>query len=109
MMTAFFVAAPLIFALLFILVQTRHMPERCPECEFPLSRFQSPFTKTKRQWRHGGFQCTRCACELDLNGVVVGRADASQRLSVLAVASLITVPVVCALVLPLVMFAVMNR
>jgi hypothetical protein len=38
----------------------------CPECGEPLSPFQSPFRKTKRQWIEGGYVCVKCGCESDL-------------------------------------------
>lgn len=40
----------------------------CPDCGKPLSSFQSPLTKTKRQWIEGGFLCEHCGCEADLSG-----------------------------------------
>ena len=49
---------------------------QCPDCGARLSGFQSPFTKTRRQWLEGGYLCRRCGCEVDLSGHKVedGRA-----------------------------------
>jgi hypothetical protein len=44
----------------------------CPDCGAQLSNFQSPFTKTKRQWLEGGYLCRHCGCESDLSGHKVG-------------------------------------
>ena len=46
----------------------------CPDCGTPLRPFQSPFTKTRRQWLKGGYLCTTCGCEMDISGrkVAVG-------------------------------------
>ena len=40
----------------------------CPTCDQPLSILQSPLTKTKRQWREGGYVCKNCGCQVDLAG-----------------------------------------
>ena len=40
----------------------------CPDCGERLSNFQSPLTKTRRQWIEGGYLCRRCGCESDLSG-----------------------------------------
>jgi hypothetical protein len=41
---------------------------RCPECGASLPVIGSPFAKTRRMWRDGGFLCARCGCETDLAG-----------------------------------------
>lgn len=40
----------------------------CPGCGKSFSQFQSPFTKTRRQWLVGGYRCLGCGCETDLTG-----------------------------------------
>ena len=40
----------------------------CPDCGARMPAFQSPFTKTRRQWLEGGYLCRRCGCETDLAG-----------------------------------------
>lgn len=40
----------------------------CPDCNLPLQCFQSPFTKTRRQWLKGGYLCKNCGCESDMAG-----------------------------------------
>lgn len=45
---------------------------KCPDCGATLPNFQSPFTKTKRQWLEGGYLCRNCGCESDLSGHKVG-------------------------------------
>ncbi len=92
---------PIVFVGLMIAIGTRHMPATCPECQNPLSRFQSPYTKTRRQWLYGGYQCSNCSSELDQQGVVVGMADDSKRLSGSFVTAIIVVPMVVALLLRL--------
>lgn len=49
------------FFLLLIVHGARQRP--CPACGAPLSGFQSPLTKTRRQWVEGGYLCRRCGCE----------------------------------------------
>ena len=57
------------FAWLFIFGMGRQ--KLCPDCNKPLPRIQSPFTKTKHQWIEGGFICSNCGCESDINGTKV--------------------------------------
>lgn len=52
------------FFLLLFLLGTRRRP--CPTCGVRLSGFQSPLTKTRRQWVEGGYLCQQCGCESDL-------------------------------------------
>jgi predicted RNA-binding Zn-ribbon protein involved in translation (DUF1610 family) len=40
----------------------------CPDCGRRLPAFQSPFTKTRRQWLEGGFTCPDCGAEADFKG-----------------------------------------
>ena len=40
----------------------------CPACGERLPNFQSPFTKTPRQWFEGGYVCPACGCEADARG-----------------------------------------
>ncbi len=43
----------------------------CPDCKAVLGPFQSPFTRTGRQWAEGGYVCRACGCETDLAGAKV--------------------------------------
>ena len=63
-----------VFFVVLLFFGTRRV--NCPECGARLSNFQSPFTKTRRQWLEGGYLCRRCGCEVDLSGHKVedGRA-----------------------------------
>lgn len=54
------------FACLFL---RRRRP--CPDCGHLLPVFQSPATKTRRQWIEGGFLCPDCGCETDMSGTKV--------------------------------------
>jgi len=66
------------FLVFFVWLILLRAPRRyCPDCGTLLASFQSPFTKTKRQWIEGGFVCRRCGCESDLSGNKVA-ADSSQ-------------------------------
>jgi hypothetical protein len=40
----------------------------CPDCGAPLPALISPFRKTRRMWRAGGYLCARCGCETDAAG-----------------------------------------
>lgn len=52
------------FALLFLLGRGK----TCPSCHKPMPVFQSPLTKSRRQWLVGGYRCPNCGCETDLKG-----------------------------------------
>ncbi len=56
----------LFFAWLFFIGMRRQ--KSCPDCNEPLPRFQSPFSKTWRQWMEGGSVCQNCGCEADFGG-----------------------------------------
>ena len=66
------------FFLFLVLHGARQRP--CPECGAPLSGFQSPLTKTRRQWVAGGYLCRRCGCESDLAGVRVVPGQGKKRI-----------------------------
>ena len=53
--------------------------KKCPDCGDPLPAFQSPASKTWRQWVEGGYQCRRCGCETTIAGgkVALGAAPSS--------------------------------
>lgn len=59
------------FALFFVFLFLVRSRKSCPDCGSPLPSFQSPRTKTKRQWLEGGFLCVHCGCESDVSGVKV--------------------------------------
>jgi hypothetical protein len=43
-------------------------PVKCPDCGAALPVVYSPFEKTRRMWRAGGYLCARCGCETDMAG-----------------------------------------
>ena len=57
----------LLFAF-FLVVGPLRRAGSCPGCGDALPFFQSPFTKTRRQWLTGGYVCKRCGCETNLAG-----------------------------------------
>jgi uncharacterized protein (DUF983 family) len=63
----------LLFAF-FLVVGPLRRPGPCPGCGEALPIFQSPLTKTRRQWLAGGYVCQRCGCETNLAGQKV-KAD----------------------------------
>ena len=71
----------------------------CPECNKPLPRIQSPFTKTKRQWLEGGYVCQHCGCEADIAGRKVSAGTAPQRRSIIIGLGLLILTAVPAMVL----------
>jgi hypothetical protein len=40
----------------------------CPDCGDTLPVIYSPFKKTRRMWRAGGYLCGRCGCETNMAG-----------------------------------------
>ncbi len=54
--------------MIFVAWQLLRRPMSCPECGDALPIFQSPLTKTRRQWLAGGYVCQRCGCEANLAG-----------------------------------------
>ena len=53
---------------------------KCPDCGAPVPFWQSPFTKSWRQWLEGGYACQKCGCEIDTAGhkVVAGAVPISR-------------------------------
>jgi hypothetical protein len=51
-----------------ILLLLSHCRVSCPDCGDPLPFFQSPLTKTRRQWIAGGSVCQRSGCETNMVG-----------------------------------------
>src|SRR5205823_1457053 len=43
-------------------------PVKCPDCGDTLPTIYSPFKKTRRMWRAGGYLCARCGCETNMAG-----------------------------------------
>src|SRR5687768_7888316 len=58
---------PLLVPLAFVLYHALRRVE-CSDCGDPLPVFYSPFTKTRRMWRAGGYLCARCGCETNMAG-----------------------------------------
>jgi DNA-directed RNA polymerase subunit RPC12/RpoP len=61
------ILTPFLAALAFVLFHALRRV-RCPDCGDPLPVLYSPFRKTRRMWRRGGYLCARCGCETDLAG-----------------------------------------
>jgi hypothetical protein len=59
--------SPLLVPLVFFLWYALRRVD-CPDCGAPLPMFYSPFRKTRRMWRAGGYLCARCGCETDMAG-----------------------------------------
>jgi hypothetical protein len=76
----------------------------CPDCAKALPLFQSPFTKTKRQWVEGGYVCQNCGCEVDIAGAKVAAGTAPQRRSIIIGIGLLMLAVVPAFVLLIMLF-----
>jgi hypothetical protein len=78
----------------------------CLDCGVPLPSFQSPRTKTKRQWFDGGFLCRHCGCESDVSGNKVSPGTPPKRRSIfmgvalVALAAIPGVAMLLALLLP---------
>ncbi|QDU50906.1 hypothetical protein [Gimesia panareensis] len=51
----------------------------CPSCHKPMPLFQSPLTKSRRQWLVGGYRCPNCGCETDLKGRQVATSAVPDR------------------------------
>ena len=71
----------------------------CPNCGTLLSRVQSPFTKTRRQWWEGGYVCPSCGCESDRAGNRVPAGTAPLRRFIVIGLALLAIVVIPALVL----------
>ncbi len=58
---------PLLAVLAFVLFhQSRRVA--CPDCGALLPVLYSPFKKTRRMWRAGGYLCAQCGCETNMAG-----------------------------------------
>ena len=61
---------PFLAALAFVFILSlRHV--KCRACGDALPPICSPFKKTRRMWRVGGYLCARCGCETDMAGQAV--------------------------------------
>ena len=79
---------PALFLLLFaffLIVGPLRRPRSCPECGDALPIFQSPLTKTRRQWLAGGYVCRRCGCEAKLAGQKVTADSPPARFPIVTV------------------------
>jgi len=65
--------SPFLAALAFVLFHARRRVA-CPDCGDRLPALCSPFRKTRRMWRAGGYLCPRCGCETDAAGQKVTAA-----------------------------------
>jgi len=87
----------IVFFAWFFLAMARRKP--CPGCNKPMPPFQSPFTKTKRQWWEGGYVCQHCGCEADIAGNQVPAGSAPKRRSIITGVALLTLAFVPAVIL----------
>ena len=74
----------------------------CPGCHAPLRAFQSPFSKTRRQWFEGGYLCQNCGCETDTAGekVIAGRPPRARSIVIgMTLLALTAVPAIGLLVM----------
>jgi len=85
----------LFFAWLFLFGMRRRKP--CPDCGNPRPSFQSPLTKTKRQWIEGGFICYHCGCESDISGIKVAPGTPPRLRSIFVGIALLVVAAVPAI------------
>lgn len=74
-------------------------PKICPDCGKPLSFFQSPLTKTWRQWVEGGYTCQNCSCETDMAGRKVAAGTPPKPRSLVVGISLLTLTAIPGIVL----------
>ena len=86
----------------FVILLFLKRPPPCPDCGQPLSRFISPFKKTKRHWIEGGCLCPKCGCDVDTAGIKVP-AGTPLRLRLL-VTAIVMLPLVGGLGVVLVSF-----
>ena len=87
------------FAAVFWGIALRPRRKTCPDCSQPLSRFQSPFTKTRRMWIEGGYLCSHCGCEVSMDGQKVPAGTAPQQRSVIRGIGILVIAVAPALVM----------
>ena len=89
---------PLVLFFAFFLFGMRRR-KSCPECGNPLPSFQSPLTKTKRQWLEGGFLCYHCGCESDISGNKVPSGTSPRLRSIFMGIASVALAVVLAVVM----------
>jgi hypothetical protein len=65
---------PMLVPFVFLIVYGVGRAPQCPDCGSTLPVWVSPFKKTRRMWRAGGFLCARCGCETDFAGQKVTAA-----------------------------------
>jgi hypothetical protein len=89
-MSVWAIILPILPFLPFFVIALREAMRRraCPGCGARLSGFQSPLTKTRRQWLEGGYLCGRCGVESDLAGRVVAKEVPVERPSPALIASI---------------------
>src|SRR4028118_436151 len=84
---------------MFFLMPLRKAQPDCPDCGEPLSRIQSPFTKTKRMWWEGGYLCSHCGCEVNMGGQKVPAGTPPQQRSITRGIGLLAITFVPALIM----------
>jgi len=88
---------PVALFIAWLFFSTNARAPHCPECGSPLPVFQSPFTKTRRQWTEGGYVCLRCGCETDRAGFKAVKGTSPQWLWVALAIGLPTLSLLTAL------------
>ena len=91
----FYVYLPFLMFLLFFvyLIVFAHQKRSCPDCGQSLNLYQSPRTKTWRQWFEGGFLSQDCGCETTLAGERVAPGTGPRTSSVVRGVLLVTLTV----------------
>jgi hypothetical protein len=100
----FWVLLPFLFVFVIVFSQAAR-PVTCPDCGDPMPLFYSPFQKTRRMWRAGGYLCSRCGCETDMAGRKI-TADTppapfpTRSVSVLVVALVVAIGLIAVVLSP---------
>ena len=75
---------------------------RCHQCNERLPLFQSPLSKTNKQWWTGGSTCNHCGCECHANGAKVQEGHVvsnATKLKLIATLAAIGIPAIALLML----------
>lgn len=78
MSSPWFTFLPLALFFAWCIFQVSRLGPACPACGSPLPVFQSPITKTGRQWAEGGYVCPNCDCETDAAGARVPKGTSPR-------------------------------
>lgn len=83
----------------FLLILDGVRRRSCLACGGLLSGFQSPLTKTRRQWLEGGYLCRRCGCESDRTGARAASGTGPSRVALLTGIALVAATWILAIAL----------